>query len=68
MRAKDVFKQESDLSVDITPEPCNESLLSLAEVQKNYIHTVLEKTAGNKRKAAEILGITRRTLYRWLDN
>lgn len=45
-----------------------EQLPSLAQIQKMYIHQVLEKTAGNKRKAAEILGITRRTIYRWLDH
>ena len=27
----------------------------------------LDATDGNKRKAADILGITRRTLYRWIE-
>ena len=40
---------------------------SLESVQRSYIHQVLNATAGNKRKAADILGITRRTLYRWLE-
>ena len=40
---------------------------SLETVQRNYIHQVLHATGGNKRRAAEILGITRRTLYRWLE-
>lgn len=39
----------------------------LEVVQRNYIHQVLNATAGNKRRAADILGITRRTLYRWLE-
>ena len=39
----------------------------LETVQRNYIHQVLHATGGNKRRAAEILGITRRTLYRWLE-
>ncbi|MFO7703627.1 MAG: sigma-54 dependent transcriptional regulator [Halopseudomonas sp.] len=39
---------------------------SLENVQRRYIHQVLKATEGNKRKAADILGITRRTLYRWL--
>lgn len=40
---------------------------NLETVQRNYIHQVLAATGGNKRKAADILGITRRTLYRWLE-
>lgn len=40
---------------------------SMEVVQRNYIHQVLNATAGNKRRAADILGITRRTLYRWLE-
>lgn len=39
---------------------------NLESVQRRYIHQVLKATEGNKRKAADILGITRRTLYRWL--
>ena len=41
-------------------------LKSLNEVQQDYVRYVLRETGGNKRKAAEILGVTRRTLYRWL--
>lgn len=40
---------------------------SLETVQRQYIHQVLHATGGNKRRAADILGITRRTLYRWLE-
>jgi transcriptional regulator with PAS, ATPase and Fis domain len=36
---------------------------SLEEVQKKHIRKVLEYTGGNKKKAAEILGIERCTLY-----
>ncbi len=42
----------------------SDELLSLREVQKRYIIKVLEKTGGNKSRAAEILGINRKTLYR----
>ena len=41
---------------------------SLQQVQLNYIRQVLQHTGGNKQKAAQLLGITRRTLYRWLEN
>lgn len=37
---------------------------TLEELEKRYIQTVLEKTGGRKEKAAHILGINRRTLYR----
>ena len=33
-------------------------------LEKRYIHAVLEKTGGRKDQAAQILGISRRTLYR----
>lgn len=38
----------------------------LSEVTKEIILQTLEKTDGNKRKAAEILGISRNTIYRIL--
>ena len=42
------------------------TLKPLAEVEKRYIVRVLEETAGNKAKAAAILGIARETLYQKL--
>ena len=42
-------------------------LLSLKDVEKNYVIKVLKETKGNKKKAAEILGIERTTLYRILE-
>jgi transcriptional regulator with PAS, ATPase and Fis domain len=40
------------------------SHITLSELEKLYIQKILEETGGNKKKAAEILGIDRRTLYR----
>ncbi len=40
------------------------SKISLIEMEKIHIVKVLEETGGNKKKAADILGIDRRTLYR----
>lgn len=40
---------------------------TLDEYQNQYIRKVLSHAEGNKSKAAEILGVTRRTLYRWLE-
>ena len=36
---------------------------SLDRMEKDHIIKVLKETGGNKKKAAEILGIERRTLY-----
>jgi len=40
---------------------------TLAELERRYIELVLRETSGNKKRAAEILGIDRRTLYRTLE-
>jgi two-component system, NtrC family, response regulator AtoC len=55
--------------IEFTKEAASEDepLLSLAQVENRYISHVLEKVNGNKRKAASILGIGRRTLYRRLE-
>jgi two-component system response regulator HydG len=39
-------------------------LPTLEELEKRYITLILEKTGSKKEKAAQILGINRRTLYR----
>jgi two-component system, NtrC family, response regulator HydG len=41
-----------------------EDFPTVAQLEERYIKLVLEKTAGRKDKAAQILGINRRTLYR----
>lgn len=40
--------------------------LSLEELEREYILAVLERAGGNRTRAAELLGIPRRTLYRRL--
>ncbi|WP_262964554.1 sigma-54-dependent transcriptional regulator [Methylobacter psychrophilus] len=42
--------------------------MTLAELEINYIHRILEITQGNKAQAAKILGIDRGTLYRKLGD
>ncbi len=37
---------------------------SLEDLEKRYIKYILEKTGGKKEKAAQLLGVNRRTLYR----
>ncbi|MDZ7359343.1 MAG: hypothetical protein ONB46_01270 [candidate division KSB1 bacterium] len=41
-----------------------ENGLSLEEVERRYIATVLEATNGNQTRASEILGVDRKTLLR----
>ena len=45
----------------------NSASLKLEDIEKHHIVSVLEKTNGNKTKAAEILGIGLTTLYRKLQ-
>jgi transcriptional regulator with PAS, ATPase and Fis domain len=42
------------------------SVLSIAEVERRYISTLLEQHDGNRRIVANIMGINERTLYRKL--
>ena len=45
----------------------SEKSLPLKEMEKRYVLKVLQEAGGNKKKAAEILGITRATLYQMLE-
>jgi two-component system, NtrC family, response regulator AtoC len=45
----------------------DDMLPPLREVERRYIRYVLDRVDGNKRRAAALLGIARRTLYRRLD-
>ncbi len=42
-------------------------LPSLNQLRQRYVRYVLERMGGNKRRAAALLGVGRRTLYRWLE-
>ncbi|MGA9032850.1 MAG: sigma 54-interacting transcriptional regulator [Sulfuricaulis sp.] len=46
--------------------PADGSKLSIAEVERHYISTLLEQHDGNRRIVANIMGINERTLYRKL--
>jgi len=41
-------------------------ILNLAEIEKQVVHNALEKTRGNKTKAAQLMGITREGLRKKL--
>ncbi len=57
-----IFEETKAQEVLIPEKP-----LSLRALEKRYALKVLEETGGNKKKASEILGIDRATLYRILD-
>ena len=48
-------------------DQAGEAYLTLEEVEKRHLIRVLKETKGNKVKAAKILGIDRRTLYRMAE-
>ena len=46
--------------------PLNDALIPLREMQRRHVMRVLEHVGGNKSQAAEILGISRATIYELL--
>jgi len=73
--SKDGVILPSDLPPEVSgvhaPGPAGSTLYddrpTLAELERRYIELILRETGGNKKRAAEILGIDRRTLYRTLE-
>jgi DNA-binding NtrC family response regulator len=55
------------LTEPVAPSGLIEDRPTLAELERRYIALVLSECSGNKKKAAEKLGIDRRTLYRALE-
>jgi len=67
-----IFCDEEVLGIDLLPEqyrryPVTEELMSLRSasdsISREIILDTLEKTGGSRSRSAELLGITRRTLY-----
>jgi transcriptional regulator of acetoin/glycerol metabolism len=48
-------------------EPSFANLTTLEDLERRYLLHVLDATNGNRTRAAEILGIDRRTLYRMAE-
>src|SRR5262249_8548854 len=62
----------SDLPANVREEPerglrLPAAGMTLADVKRWYVQKVLDEAGGNKVRAAEVLGINRRTLYRILE-
>ncbi|HEX9691199.1 MAG TPA: sigma-54 dependent transcriptional regulator [Gemmatimonadales bacterium] len=66
----DVGDFDDTVDADLEPRPSAERLvlyrsgMTMSDVERAAIEAALEETAGNRRKAAEGLGIGERTLYR----
>lgn len=52
---------------DVAGGKAQQPVATLAEVSYRHVRDVLERTDGNKRQAAALLGISRKTLYRYLE-
>ncbi|MBD3641289.1 MAG: sigma-54-dependent Fis family transcriptional regulator [Marinobacter sp.] len=65
-----IRKRRAEVAAD--PAPAGDGNLArwptLEQLQQDYVSRVMDAVEGNKRRAAQILGINRRTLYRWLEN
>jgi DNA-binding NtrC family response regulator len=59
--------EEMQASKRKMPQPHEGAWLTLAEMEEHYIQEVIAATGGNISRAAEILGIDRRTLYRRME-
>ena len=62
----EISKSQVSLS-PASPPSVADAMLPLAEIERRHIQRVLSATSGNKKAAAEVLGLDRRTLYRKLE-
>jgi DNA-binding NtrC family response regulator len=63
IEADDIPSSDQSTSEQFFGQATNDNP-TLEQLEKRYIQLIMEKTGGKKEKAAQILGINRRTLYR----
>ena len=66
LRAQGSGVSEGSLSPATNLQPLSANVPTLDEMERQHILRVLEETGGNRERAAAILGISARTLYRKL--
>lgn len=59
-------KSSPSASRSVRAEEAMSEWPTLENLQQKYVAEVMQAVKGNKRRASQILGINRRTLYRWL--
>lgn len=64
---RDEWSDGRDEASDPADQPSPTSALSLKNNEKQLIKDAIRSTGGNIKKAAEILGISRKTIYRKID-
>ena len=60
--AEEYVEESQQTKVDKDPKQS----LNIEKMSKNHLERALERNGGNRKRAAEELGISDRTLYRWL--
>jgi DNA-binding NtrC family response regulator len=65
----DVVRELDSHALDEDPQEEMAEALRKArlDVRRTFVLRALELTNGNKKQAAELLGIARRTLFNWMD-
>jgi two-component system, NtrC family, response regulator HydG len=63
----EVLRAASSISPIAAPSPSIHDTDSLASVEREHIQRALAKAGGNKKAAAQMLGLSRRALYRRLE-
>ena len=70
-KKSDICLQDLPAAVAASEQPSGDLLFSigtpLQEIERRVIHATLQHTAGDKRLAAQLLGIATRTIYRKLE-
>ena len=62
-RAQEVTPEDLPAEIHTGRVPAEGDPISLADVERLHIFKILERTGGNKKEAASLLGIDRSTLY-----